>query len=151
MGKPMKKLSIEAAVGVFVLAGVVALGYLSIKLGKLELIGSSGYTLYADFSSVGGLKPGAVVEIAGVEIGRVSQISLNEGYQALVAMRINPGVRLQEDAIASIRTKGLIGEKYVRITPGSAERLIPPNGKIRETEPPIELEELIGKTIFGKL
>jgi len=147
----MKKFSIEAAVGIFVLAGIVALGYLSIKLGKLELIGSSGYTLYADFSSVGGLKQGAVVEIAGVEIGRVSQISLNEGYQALVAMRINSGVRLQEDAIASIRTKGLIGEKYVRITPGSAEQLIPENGRIRETEPPIELEELIGKTIFGKL
>lgn len=142
--------ALELGVGVFVIIGILALGYLSIKLGRVELLGGPGYVVVADFSSVGGLKPGATVEIAGVEIGRVETITLAD-YQARVTMRIQLGVKLQEDSIASIKTKGLIGEKYVRLNPGGSERLIPPNGRIREVEPPVDFEELLAKYIFGKV
>jgi len=96
------------------------------------------------------LKPGSTVEIAGVEIGRVESITLKD-YQALVTLRINSRVKLQDDAIASIKTKGLIGEKYLRISPGGSEKLIPPGGRIREVEAPVDFEELLSKYIFGKV
>jgi len=148
----MGRLNLEVLVGLFVLIGIAALAYLSIKLGKLEVLGSSGYTVTAEFDSVGGLKKGATVEIAGVEVGRVTGVSLdNEEYRAVVTMRIKPGVKLQEDAIASIKTKGLIGEKYVAISPGASETLIKDGGKIRETTSPVEIEELLGKYIFGSV
>lgn len=136
--------------GVFTLVGLVALGYLTIRLGKLEVVGGRGYRVQAGFDSVSGLKSGAVVEIAGVEVGRVTDIALRE-YRALVTMLIQPGVRLQEDAIVSVKTKGLIGEKYVQISPGGSERLVGPGGRLRETESAIDLEEIIAKYIFGKV
>jgi phospholipid/cholesterol/gamma-HCH transport system substrate-binding protein len=146
----MKRLTMETLVGLFVVVGIVSLAYLSIKLGKLEVIGERGYTVLAVFDSVAGLKNGAVVEIAGVEVGRVKAIGL-ENFRAVVSMSIDPGVSLQDDVIVSIRTKGLIGEKYVRITPGGSETLIQPGGKIRDTEDPIDIEHLISNYIFGKL
>lgn len=145
----MKKFDLELAVGFFVLIGILALGYISIKLGKLEVIGGGGYTVYAEFEKAGGIKPGSVVEIAGVEIGKVKSIRLNNDYQALVELTIDKGVKIQEDAIASIKTKGLIGEKYVQITPGGSDKLIPNGGRIRETESAVDLEELISKYVFG--
>jgi phospholipid/cholesterol/gamma-HCH transport system substrate-binding protein len=140
----------ETLVGLFVVVGIAALAYLSIRLGKLEVVGERGYTVLAEFDSVAGLKNGAVVEIAGVEVGRVREIDL-KNYRAVVAMSIDPGVKLQDDAIVSIRTKGLIGEKYVRITPGGSDALIRPGGKLRDTEDPIDIEQLIANYIFGKL
>src|SRR3989454_905531 len=98
---------VNVAVGLFVLIGVLALGYLSVNLGRVSFLGGGGYVVTAEFPSVGGLKPGSTVEIAGVEIGRVESITLKD-YQALVTLRINSGVKLQDDAIASIKTKGLI-------------------------------------------
>jgi phospholipid/cholesterol/gamma-HCH transport system substrate-binding protein len=133
-----------------VLIGVLALGWLSVRLGRVEFLGGSGYQVTADFPSVGGLKAGSAVEIAGVEIGRVEAITLAD-YQARVQIRIRNDVKLQEDSIASIKTKGLIGEKYVRINPGGSERMIQPNGRIREVEPPVDFEELLSKYIFGKV
>lgn len=146
----MERRGVEVAVGVFALIGLVALGYLTIRLGKLEVVGVRGYHVQAAFDSVAGLKKGAVVEIAGVEVGRVTDIGLRE-YRAVVTMLIEPGVRLQEDAVVSVKTKGLIGEKYVRISPGGSERLVGPGGRLRETESPVELEEIIAKYIFGKV
>ena len=146
----MERTKVNVAVGLFVVVGILALGYLSIKLGKVSFLGGSGYTITADFPSVGGLKAGSTVEIAGVEVGRVDAIGLAD-YQARVFLRIRPGIRLQEDAIASIKTKGLIGEKYVRISPGGSEKIIPPNGRIREVEAPVDFEELLSKYIFGKV
>ncbi len=146
----MERTRVNVAVGVFVVLGILALGYLSIKLGKVSWFGGGGYRVVADFPSVGGLRPGASVEIAGVEVGRVESIGL-EDYQARVVLRIDPGVKLQEDAIASIKTKGLIGEKFIRISPGASDRLIPPGGRIREVEAPVDLEELISKYVFGKV
>jgi phospholipid/cholesterol/gamma-HCH transport system substrate-binding protein len=129
----MKKIDVETAVGIFLVLGIVALAYLSVKFGRLEVIHTGGYTLYADFTSIGGLKPGATVEIAGVEVGTVKSIRLNRNYQARLGLNIEKGVQIQEDAIASIRTKGLIGEQYVQISPGGSEQILPNNGKIRDT------------------
>jgi phospholipid/cholesterol/gamma-HCH transport system substrate-binding protein len=141
---------VNLAVGLFLVVGIVALGYLSVKLGRVSFLGASGYTLTVDFPSVGGLKTGSTVEIAGVEIGRVEDISLAD-YQARVSLRLHDEVKLQEDSIASIKTKGLIGEKYVRVSPGGSDKIIPPNGRIREVEAPVDFEELLSKYIFGKV
>jgi len=146
----MERSKINIAVGVFVVLGVLALGYLSIKLGRVSFLGGSGYLLAVDFPSVGGLKAGSSVEIAGVEVGRVESIGLVD-YQARVTLRLESGLRLADDSIASIKTKGLIGEKYIRISPGGSDRLIPPNGRIREVEAPVDFEELLSKYIFGKV
>jgi phospholipid/cholesterol/gamma-HCH transport system substrate-binding protein len=102
------------------------------------------------FPGTGGLKAGAPVEIAGVEVGRVDRIDLVD-YEARVTLRIRRGVEIQDDAIASIKTRGLIGEKFLRISPGGSEKIVPPNGRIREVEAPVDLEELISKYIFGKV
>src|SRR5712691_6503432 len=146
----MARSRVELGVGIFVIIGLLALGYLSIKLGRVEFLGGGGYMVSADFPTLGGLKSGSSVEIAGVEIGRVDHIGLSD-YQAHVQLRINKGVKLQEDSIASIKTKGLIGEKYIRINPGGSEKLIGPNGRIREVEAPVDFEELLSKYIFGKV
>jgi phospholipid/cholesterol/gamma-HCH transport system substrate-binding protein len=141
---------VNIAVGLFLVLGLLALGYLSIKLGRVSLFSTSGYPVVVEFPSVGGLKAGSAVEIAGVEIGRVESIGLAD-YQARVILRVKKDVKLQEDSIASIKTKGLIGEKYVRISPGGSDKIIPPNGRIREVEAPVDFEELLSKYIFGKV
>ncbi|HXX57764.1 MAG TPA: outer membrane lipid asymmetry maintenance protein MlaD [Thermodesulfovibrionales bacterium] len=146
----MKKLDLEVVVGIFILVGIFSLGYISIKLGKLEVIGGGRYEIYAQFDQVGGIKPGASVEIAGVEIGRVKSIGL-DNYQALLELSINTGIKVQEDAIASVKTKGLIGEKYIQITPGASEKILPGGGRIRETESAIDIEQLMAKYVFGKV
>lgn len=147
----MKKLDLELAVGFFLVVGILCLGYLSVKLGKLEVIGGDYYTVYADFAKAGGIKPGSSVEVAGVEVGKVKSIRLDKDYQALVGLQISSKVKIQEDAIASVKTKGLIGEKYVEITPGGSDKIIEDGGKIRETESAIDIEELISKYAFGKV
>ena len=146
----MERAKLNLAVGVFVILGVLALGYLSIRLGRGSLVGGSGYTVTVDFPSVGGLKEGSGVEIAGVQIGRVEGIALAD-YQARVTLRITRDVKLQEDSIASIKTKGLIGEKFIRISPGASDKLIKAGGRIREVEAPVDIEELISKYVFGKV
>jgi phospholipid/cholesterol/gamma-HCH transport system substrate-binding protein len=146
----MARVNTEVIVGVFVLLGLLALGYLAIKLGRMEVIGGSGYNVHAKFSTVGGLRTGSPVEIAGVEVGRVDRISL-ENFQARVAFRLNDDIKLPEDSIASVRTKGLVGEQYVRISPGGSEQVIPQGGEIIETEPPVDVMELISQYAFGKI
>jgi phospholipid/cholesterol/gamma-HCH transport system substrate-binding protein len=146
----MRKLDLELAVGLFVLAGVLCLGYLSVKLARMEVLGGDGYQIYAIFSNTGGLKEGASVAIAGVEVGRVKAITI-EDYEAKVALTLKKGLEIQEDAIASVKTKGLIGEKYVQITPGGSEEIIQPGGSILETEPAMDIEQLISNYVFGKI
>jgi phospholipid/cholesterol/gamma-HCH transport system substrate-binding protein len=144
----MNRLNIETAVGLFVLLGIACLAWLSVKLGKLDIVGGDYVPVHAEFTSVSGLKQGASVEIAGVEVGTVATITLRD-YQADVLLRIRRGIKLQEDTIASIRTRGLIGDKFVSLSPGASDRLIPPDGKIRETESAVDLEELLGEFIHG--
>jgi phospholipid/cholesterol/gamma-HCH transport system substrate-binding protein len=140
----------EVVVGLFVLVGIVCLGYLAIKLGKLEVLGDSGYSLYADFPTVAGLKRGDPVEIAGVRVGRVESLSLADD-RARLTLRLEDGVKVQEDAIASVRARGLIGDKFVLISPGGSDRIIPAGGRIRETESPPDIPDLIGKLVGGDL
>ena len=130
------------------IAGMVCLAYLTIKLGQLEVLGEKGYEIQAVFSSSGGLKTGSSVVIAGVDVGRVKKVVLDD-YEARVTMSLPLEVKIQEDAIASIKTKGLIGEKYVEISPGGLDENIEPGGVIRDTQPPIDIEQLISKYIFG--
>ena len=145
-----RKYDFELTVGIFVLVGILAVGYLSVKLGKLEVVGSAGYTVNAEFSNAGGVKPGSVIEIAGVEIGKVRGVRL-ANYSAQAELWIHKDIKLQEDVIASIRTKGLIGEKYIQINPGGSETYIKDGGKIRETESAVDIEELVSKFVFGKV
>jgi phospholipid/cholesterol/gamma-HCH transport system substrate-binding protein len=144
----MMRLNVETVVGLFVLFGIVCLAWLSVKLGKLEIVGGDYVPFHAEFASVSGLKKGVSVEIAGVDVGKVESITLNE-HKADVLLKVRKGVRLQEDTIASIRTRGLIGDKFVNLSPGASDRLIPPGGKIRETESAVDLEALIGEFIHG--
>jgi phospholipid/cholesterol/gamma-HCH transport system substrate-binding protein len=146
----MTRINMEVVVGFFLVLGLLALGYLAIKLGRMEVVGNSGYSVHAMFPNVGGLRTGTPVEIAGVEIGWVERIEL-KNYQAQVEFRVKKGIELPEDSIASIRTKGLIGEQFVRISPGGAEKNIPPGGQIKETEPPVDIMELIANYAFGKI
>jgi phospholipid/cholesterol/gamma-HCH transport system substrate-binding protein len=149
-GGTMKKFDLELAVGLFIIAGILCLGYLSIKLGKMEIMGKKGYDIYGVFSNVGGLKVGSSIEIAGVNVGRVTNIALDD-YQAHVILNFPDGLKVQEDAIASVKTRGLIGEKYIEITPGGSEEIIKPGGRIQETQPAVDMEELISKFVFGKI
>jgi len=140
----------EVIVGVFVLLGILCLGYLAVRLGKLEVLGNSGYLLYADFASVAGLKPGDPIEIAGVKVGKVESIGLADD-RARLGLRIEDSVKLQEDVIASVRARGLIGDKFVLLSPGASDKLLGPGGKIRETESPPDISDLIGKYVGGDL
>ena len=146
----MRRFNVEIAVGIFVLAGILCLAYLSIKLSKMEMIGG-GYQIEAVFSNSGGLKDGAPVVISGVEVGRVKSIGLDSDYQAKVVMVLPEKIKIQEDAIASIKTKGLIGEKYVEIIPGASDIVLKAGDRIRDTQPAVDLEQLISSFVFGKL
>jgi phospholipid/cholesterol/gamma-HCH transport system substrate-binding protein len=140
----------DILVGIFVLVGLICLGYLAIRLGKLELFGAQGYVVFADFVSVAGLKLGDPVEIAGVRIGKVEGIGLADD-RARLRLRVSDEVKLQEDVIASVRARGLIGDKFVLLAPGGSDKLIPPGGRIRETESPPDIPDLIGKFVGGDL
>ncbi len=144
----MKRFNIETAVGLFVVAGIVAIAWLSVRLGKLEIVGGNFVPVHAEFASVAGMKTGARVDIAGVPVGTVAAITL-DGYKADVLMKIRKGISLQDDTIASVRTMGLIGDKYISLSPGASDRLIPPGGTIRETESPPDFDQLIGEFIHG--
>lgn len=147
----MKKLDTELLVGLILLFAAGALVYLSLHLGQVSFGESKGYTIQAEFPTAGGLQKGAVVELAGVEIGRVISVKLTKDYRANVTMQILPAVSLQEDTRAAIKSKGLIGERYVDIAPGKAADQLRPGGYIRKTEAPIDVQEVITKFIFGNV
>ena len=146
----MERGKLEFVVGLFVLVGILCLGYLAIKLGKLELVGGNYYELTADFSSSSGLKKGASVEIAGVEVGRVKSIELKDD-QAQIVLAIQDGIPVYNDAIASIKTRGIIGEKYMGLSPGGSGDLLSKGGTIIDTESGIDLEQVISQFIHGNV
>lgn len=140
----------ETAVGVFVLIGLLCVAYLTIKLGRMEMMSDHGYQLTARFNSASGLRVGADVELAGVPVGRVASITLDpERAQAVVLLRLPEDLRLSSDTIASIKTSGLIGDKFVSLSPGGSEIQLKPGGEIEDTESAVDLESLIGKIAFG--
>ena len=136
----------KVIVGLFALVGIVALAILSLRLGRIELWRNSGYILYANFDNISGLKTGDQVEIAGVQVGKVIAISLKD-YRAQVAMRINQGVHIDSEAIASIKTSGIIGDKYVSISLGAGEHELANDDVIRRTQSAFVLEDAIGQLI----
>ena len=145
----MKKINTEFIVGLFMLAGFLSFAYLSSQMGEFSVFSlERNYQIEAEFDNVSGLKVGATVEIAGVTIGKVSEISLGEGDLAKVTLLINRDVKVTADAIASIRTQGLIGDKYVKIIQGGDEELLADGGVIFDTESSIDIEELVSKYIF---
>jgi len=146
----MEKTKMELVVGLFVLIGIVCLGYLSIKLGKLEVIGGDLYEIEAQFTSASGLKPGATVEIAGVEVGRVKAIGLKED-RAIVKLGIDKDTKLYTDTIASIKTRGIIGEKFLALSPGGGGDPLKAGDMIRDTESGLDLEELVSQYVHGKV
>jgi phospholipid/cholesterol/gamma-HCH transport system substrate-binding protein len=139
---------VETAVGIFIVVGIACLAWLSIRLGKVEIGGGDKSPVSAEFASVAGLRAGSTVEIAGVQVGSVDSIEVKE-YKAVVRMRVQRDIGLPEDTIASVRTRGLIGDKYINLSPGASDRMIPAGGKIRETEGALDLEGLIGEFIHG--
>lgn len=146
----MKTFDLELLVGLILFGVIAILAYLSLRLGHVDLMGNDNYTVQAVFATAGGLQTGAVVELAGVEVGRVEQVNLAD-YQARVKLKISHRITLSEDAKAAIKSKGLIGERYIEISPGRAEKKLEPGEEIRDTESPIDIQELIAKFIFGNV
>ncbi len=144
----MERKGLELGVGLFLLVGFLCLGYLSFKLGDVKLWRTSDYDVLATFSNVAGLKNKAMVTMAGVTIGQVKDIQLNDG-RALLTLNIHKGVLIEEDAIASIKTMGIIGDKYVSISPGASDEYLKAGGTIRDTQPPLDLENLVSRFVFG--
>jgi phospholipid/cholesterol/gamma-HCH transport system substrate-binding protein len=148
----MQKYAHETVVGIFVVIGLVCVGYMTAKLGDVSLFGDDSYTLHARFNSVSGLRVGNSVEMLGMEIGKVAGFKLDQDdLLAMVELRIKPDIKIYDDAIASIKTAGLIGDKYVSIDPGGADDLLKPGDTITETESPVDIGELISKYAFGEV
>jgi phospholipid/cholesterol/gamma-HCH transport system substrate-binding protein len=146
----MRKFSVELGVGIFVLIGLICVGYLTIQLGKMKLLGDDHYFLNARFLSVSGLKAGAQVEIAGVTVGQVDSISLDpKDNVAMVRLKIKKNVVLSDDVIASVKTSGLIGDKFIKLSPGGSDEILKPEDMITDTESSLDIEELISKYAFG--
>ncbi len=139
----------EILVGIFLLIGIIAITFLALRMGDFGLLNSQQYKIKAEFTSASGLKKGAHVEIAGVPVGKVTDIMFNpETYLAEVYIALENNIQIPDDSIASIRTAGIIGDKFLKISPGGSNMIIEPNMTITETEPSINLEELISKYIF---
>ncbi|HPO16807.1 MAG TPA: outer membrane lipid asymmetry maintenance protein MlaD [Candidatus Hydrogenedentes bacterium] len=148
----MKKGSMEMGVGVFVLLGLICIAYLTVKLGKMEWLDNDVYRVNAKFATVTGLKEGAMVEIAGVQVGKVETITLDpKNMVARVVMKIRNGVELDDETIAAVKTSGLIGDKYVRLQPGGGLNMLQDGGQITETQSAVDMEELVGKYAFGEV
>ncbi|MDD9934653.1 MAG: outer membrane lipid asymmetry maintenance protein MlaD [Myxococcales bacterium] len=140
---------VEMAVGMFVLLGLCALGYLSVSIGGASLWPTDRYGISARFASVGDLSEGAVVKLAGVSVGEVDSIGIDR-YAARVGMRIDRSLELPADTIASVKTEGLLGEAYVSLSPGASEDNLQDGGRITQTEPPLDLFELVEKYAFDR-
>jgi phospholipid/cholesterol/gamma-HCH transport system substrate-binding protein len=148
----MKYSKLELSVGFFVILGIAAIAYLTIKLGTGSIIGGETYQIEARFNNAGGLHPGSSVLLSGVTVGRVEGVRMEPSdYTAIVTLRLRSGLRLPTDSMASIKTTGLIGDKFVALSPGAEEKYLPPGSRITLTESAVDLESLIGKMAFGSV
>jgi phospholipid/cholesterol/gamma-HCH transport system substrate-binding protein len=146
----MKDYRHETLAGIFVLIGLVCMGYMTVKLGKVKFLSHNSYPLYARFNSVSGLRAGNPVEMLGIEIGEITGFKLDQEKQVvMVEFKIREGIKVYEDAIASIKTSGLIGDRYVSLDAGGSGLILKPGGVITQTESPPDLSDLIGKYAFG--
>ena len=148
----MQKYTMETTVGIFLVIGLFLIGYMTVNLGHVSLLGDNAYPLSARFTSVTGLRAGSPVYMLGIEVGRVGRLTMDqEAQKAAVEIRIQKGVKIYDDAIASIKTEGLIGDMYLSIDPGGAGTLLKPGGTITETQPPMDIAALISKYAFGEV
>ena len=148
----MKKYAMETTVGIFLAFGLILIGYMTVKLGDVPLFGDDTYILTARFTSVSGLRVGSTVDMLGIEIGRVDKLAIDQKDQrAVVEISVKKNIKIYDDAIASIKTEGLIGDKYLSIDPGGGGELLRPGGTITETQPALDIEGLIGKYAFGEV
>ncbi|MGD8302488.1 MAG: outer membrane lipid asymmetry maintenance protein MlaD [Desulfobacterales bacterium] len=146
----MKKYTQETVVGIFVVIGLFAIAYMTVKLGNVGFLGENTYTLHAKFNKVTGLRVGNQVTLLGLEIGRVESFNLDqEDLLVLVDLTINKGIEVYDDAIASIKTEGLIGDKFVSIDPGGGGDLLENGDTITDTESPTDIMDLVSKYAFG--
>ncbi|MCG6533518.1 MAG: outer membrane lipid asymmetry maintenance protein MlaD [Syntrophales bacterium LBB04] len=148
----MQKYTMETTVGIFLIFGLLCIGYMTVKLGHISFLGDNSYPLFARFTSVTGLRAGSPVYMLGIKVGRVEALSMDQDNQrAVVELRIQTGMKVYDDAIASIKTEGLIGDEYLSIDPGGAGTLLVPGGTITETQPAVDIAALIGKYGFGEV
>ena len=148
----MKKYKIETIVGIFVFLGLLCIGYMTVKLGKVSFLSDDSYHIIAKFVSVTGLRDGNPVNILGIEVGQVERITMDqENQKAVVELKIKKGIKIYDDAIASIKTEGLMGDKFVSIDPGGSGSLLGSRGTITETQSPVDIVDLVGKYAFGEV
>ena len=146
----MKKYSKETVVGIFVVIGLVCIGYMTVKLGNVGFFGDNTYSLFAKFNTVTGLREGNPVIMLGLDIGKVEKFTMDqENQQVVVHFKINKGIEVYDDAIASIKTEGLIGDKYVAIDPGGGGDLLANGDSITDTNSPTDIMDLVSKYAFG--
>jgi phospholipid/cholesterol/gamma-HCH transport system substrate-binding protein len=146
----MRRYRYETVAGFFVLVGLICVAYMAVKLGHVTVFGDDAYTLRARFTSVAGLRVGNPVEMFGIEVGRIERLGIDQKDQmAVVEMKINRDVAVHGDAVASIKTAGLIGDKFVNIDPGGADPVLKNGATIAQTQPAIDIGDLIGKYAFG--
>jgi phospholipid/cholesterol/gamma-HCH transport system substrate-binding protein len=148
----MKKYAMETTVGIFLVFGLLCIGYMAVKLGHVSLFGDNTYSLFARFTTVSGLRAGSPVDMLGIEVGRVGRLTMDQKDQkAVVEIRIQKDIKVYDDAIASIKTEGLIGDMFLSIDPGGSGKLLGPGGTITETQPAVDLVGLVGKYAFGEI
>ena len=148
----MKNTSLLTAVGLFVFLGLACIAYLTLVLANTSLLTRNQYHLSAKFTAVNGLRVGSNVEISGVYVGKVSRIDLDQQlYQAKVVMQIQDKIAIPSDSTAAIKTSGLIGDKYINITPGGEDEMLAHNGVILDTQAAVDIEDLISKYVFGSV
>jgi len=146
----MKKYTMETTVGIFLVFGLLCIGYMTVKLGHISILGDNAYSLFARFTTVTGLRAGSVVYISGIEVGRVERLTMDqESQKAIVELRIKNDVKIYDDAMASIKTEGLIGDMYLSIDPGGGGNPLKPGESITETQPAVDIAGLISKYAFG--
>ncbi len=143
---------VEIVVGCFLIAGFMALGWLALQLGEVPwLTGSKTYMINAEFNNISGVKAGADVQIAGVTVGKVRQLRLSQDSHAVIAMQIDRAVAIPADSVASVKSQGIIGDKYIQISLGGDETIYQPGDTIVDTESSVDLESLISKFAFGQV
>jgi len=148
----MKNTKLELSVGLFVLLGVAAIVYLTIKLGTGSMVGGDTYLIESRFANAGGIHPGCSVLLSGVTVGRVEGIRMDPSdYSAIVTLKLTKGLRLPTDSMASVKTSGLIGDKFIALSPGADESYLQPGTRITMTESAVDLESLIGKMAFSSV
>ncbi len=139
----------DFVVGLFVFAGLAAIAYLSMSIGGLSLHNDGGLKVFASFDQIGGLKPRSPVVIAGVKVGQIDSIELNQDFRARVALNLRRDLQLPSDTSASIMTSGLLGDQYIALQLGGDDRILKNGDEISITESAVILERLIGKLIHN--